>query len=162
MTHTYKDILKDIVQILAKAYAYPGEGPRIHSDSHLGRVGDRDIRNLAVRTPCLLTTIQGASPQELDIATFVLTRGHNLDRSGRMLDIINILLKCLQTLDRPWTLDSPDPIRATSLYSGSLGDINANLWAVTWQVRIQEDGVPDILTLPPLEIYEENNNAHTL
>ena len=158
----YNQMLDEIVQNIKTFFTNTGQ-TKITHDRHIGPFTRDDVKRLANRCPQVLTALHGLDPFEqsdnqlLVFTSFVMTRGSNTNRDGRqMLDMLNILLACLNQMDLEWADDGPEDVRARSLYSGALGDLNTNLWACHWKMRISgitEAGVDLFQDLPVFDEY---------
>ncbi len=157
----YNQMLDEVVQDI-KAFFETARQPKIKHDRHIGPFTKDDVKKLANRCPQILTALHGLDPfdqsdsQMLVFTTFLMTRGSNTNRDGRqMLDVLNILLAALSQMDMEWAQDGPEDVRGRSLYTGTLGDLNTNLWACSWKMRVSGITEAGVDLFEDLQVFDE-------
>ncbi len=159
----YSAMLEDVVSHIKGVFDSAGQAKVVHG-AHVGTFTEQDVMKLANRCPQILTVCHGlslddfASSGRVDYTSFVLTRLSNINPKGyQMLDLLNILMYALKEMDLDWAVNSPESVRAKSLYSGKLKDVGANLWSVSWHLPVRGIGIQGLEmfeNLPEFDSYK--------
>ena len=158
---TYDAMLDEIVQKIKKDFDDAGQ--KVVHDRHIGTFSLDDVKKLANRAPKVVTALYDIRPiemsdnQNLLFSSIAITRGTNRNTEGQdMLNLLNILMHSIGSMDFEWAVDSPEEIHGRSLYTGGLRDTNTNLWSVTWKLKVSSmsiGGAELFKDLPPFDEY---------
>lgn len=136
---TLLDVRNEAVGQIARAF----NNPKIKIAAHPGRFSEQEIRRLAIQTPAVLTSIVKAHDGEssdssyIEMVSWVLYRATNADKLyDGGLSLVSVLMPVIRSLDAEWAYNTEN-IEAENLFSGTLGEMNITLWAVSWRWNIR-------------------------
>jgi len=135
---TFVDIRDEAISQIKAAFA---KNKKLHIAAHPGLFNEAEIKRLYNQTPAILTSFDRYTEKDhtVSFVSWVLYRSDSKDRLyDGALKIVSALIPVIRDVDAEWTIDGGTGIEAECLYSGTLDQINATLWAVRWDWKIQE------------------------
>jgi hypothetical protein len=135
--------MKDYVFIRDEAVekmraAFPASA-KIHIAAHPGNFTEQTIKQAAMKTPAILTSLVKTADGEANSISFVSWVLYRASAADKLYDgalrIVSALIPVIREMDFDLAIKNTN-IEAECLYSGSLDAINITLWAVKWELKL--------------------------